>query len=201
MVSSGMRPMVSGGWERVGLYGWLAVLIGFAGVIALLQPGTDAFSFWTLLPLTGAFFYAWAHIITRAKCQSHPLITLALSVNLTLLIAGLSMSFLFLNWRPDESLVQSYPYLFGEWKSVGASQWAILVVLAFLSIVISVLLAGAYRVAAPSKVAIFEYAYLVFVVGWDIMIFATTPDFVMLAGMAMIIMAGTMIIRREASRK
>ncbi|MCP5074524.1 MAG: EamA family transporter [Rhodobacteraceae bacterium] len=44
--------------EPVGRLGWVGVILGFAGVLVLLQPGTDAFSPWTLLPIIGAVFYA-----------------------------------------------------------------------------------------------------------------------------------------------
>jgi len=59
--------------EPVGVRGWIAVLVGFSGVLVLLQPGTEAFSPWALLPVIGATFYALAHVTTRAKCQSVPL--------------------------------------------------------------------------------------------------------------------------------
>ncbi len=71
--------------EAVGPRGWLGVGLGFAGVVLLLQPGTDAFSFWTLLPILGAAFYAVAHITTRAKCQDVSLAALALSQNVVML--------------------------------------------------------------------------------------------------------------------
>ena len=55
--------------EPVGPRGWLGVLLGFVGVLVLLRPGSDAFSFWALMPIIGAAFYALAHIVTRARCQ------------------------------------------------------------------------------------------------------------------------------------
>ncbi len=44
--------------ERVGKVRWLAVIIGFLGVILILQPGQDAFSLYSILPLFAAVFYA-----------------------------------------------------------------------------------------------------------------------------------------------
>ncbi|MCV0426419.1 MAG: DMT family transporter, partial [Roseibium sp.] len=66
--------------ETVGRSGWLGVFLGFLGVVVLLQPGTDTFSVWSLLPITGAAFYALAHIITRTRCQHVPLTALSLSL-------------------------------------------------------------------------------------------------------------------------
>jgi drug/metabolite transporter (DMT)-like permease len=50
--------------ESVGIRGWIAVFAGFSGVVILLQPGTDAFAPWAVLPVMGAVFYALSHITT-----------------------------------------------------------------------------------------------------------------------------------------
>ncbi|WP_282605544.1 DMT family transporter [Pelagibius sp. Alg239-R121] len=186
--------------EAVGLRGWIAVFVGFAGVIILLQPGTDAFSPWVLLPVIGAFFYALSHVTTRTKCQSLPLITLALSVNLVMLAAGLIMSVVLVLWQPGEELVRSYPYIFGTWSPVGTSEWLVLGLLAVLAVAIAMLLAGAYQAAPPSVVATFEYGYLVFVAMWDYFFFATSPSGSTILGMLMIIGAGFMVLRRGQTK-
>lgn len=182
--------------ERVGPRGWVAVFLGFAGVVVLLQPGSDAFSPWALLPVMGAFFYALSHITTRTRCQSLSLATMALSVNLTMFAAGAVMSLVILFWQPDDGLVRAYPYLFGTWSPVGPSEWLVLGLLAVLAVAIAMLLAGAYQAAPPSIVATFEYSYLVFVVIWDLLFFATSPSGTTLLGMAMIVGAGLMVLRR-----
>ena len=40
--------------ERVGVYRWSAVIVGFLGVLIMLQPGTANFSIYGLASLTGA---------------------------------------------------------------------------------------------------------------------------------------------------
>lgn len=182
--------------EPVGRRGWAAVLIGFAGVIVLLQPGSDAFSPWTLLPVVGAFFYALSHVTTRSRCQDVSPAALGLSVNLTMLAGGALVSAIILLWPPDEALVQATPYLFADWSPVGTSEWLFLALLACLAVAIAILLAGAYQSAPPATVATFEYSYLVFAVIWDFALFATAPSGAVLAGMAMIVGAGMMVLRR-----
>lgn len=182
--------------EAVRPRGWAAVLIGFAGVIVLLQPGSDAFSPWALLPLAGAFFYALSHITTRTRCQSVPLPSLALSVNLVMMAAGLIVSAVILFWQPGDDLVRANPYLLADWSLVGLSEWLVLAVLAAFAVAIAILLAGAYKAAPPSVVATFEYSYLVFVAIWDFLFFATSPSGTTLLGMVMIVGAGLMVLRR-----
>ena len=182
--------------ELVGGLGWMAVLVGFVGVVVSLQPGTDAFSLWAVLPVVGACFYALAHTITRSKCQRVPLAAMALSLNLVMLLAGLIMSGLMFAWQPDTPLTSAYPYLFGSWSSVGLQEWLILGLLAVLTIIISMGMAGAYQAAPPQIISTFEYSYLIFVATWDLLFFNTSPTAATLIGMLLIICAGIMVLGR-----
>ena len=182
--------------ERVGKSGWFAVFIGFAGVIVLLQPGSDAFSLWTLLPVLGAAFYALAHITTRTKCQGVPAGAFALSQNLIMLFAGLIVSSVLVLLKPQGETANAYPYLFGMWSKVSLNDWLVLALLAVFAIAISMLLAGAYQAAPPAIVSTFEYSYLVFVALWDILFFDNSPTAVTITGMALIVTAGLLTLRR-----
>jgi drug/metabolite transporter (DMT)-like permease len=183
--------------EPVGPLGWLGVVLGFAGVVVLLQPGTDAFSPWTLLPIIGAAFYALAHITTRTKCQNVPVAALSLSQNVVMLSAGLVISVLLFLLQPHGEIAQAYPYIFGVWSEVGLTDWLVLALLAGFAIVIGMMLAGAYQAAPPAIVSTFEYSYLVFVAVWDILFFGIAPTIASVSGMALIVIAGMLVIRRK----
>ncbi len=180
--------------EKVRPFGWIGVFVGFAGVVVLLQPGTDAFSAWALLPVLGAAFYALAHIITRTKCQEVPLAAVALSQNTVMLLAGVMISLVLVIVRPQGELIDAYPYIFGIWSSVEITDWLILAMLAGFSIGIAVLLAGAYRAAPPAVIATFEYSYLVFVAAWDFLFFGLALSGATGAGMVMIVSAGVLVL-------
>lgn len=186
--------------EPVGRRGWIGVLVGFAGVILLLRPGTDTFSLWALLPLLGACFYALSHVTTRVRCQSVPLPSMALSLNFVMLTAGLIVSGILLLWQPGEELARSYPYLFGNWSAVGISEWLVLGLLAVLTVAIGLGIAGAYQAAPPSIIATFEYVYLGFVALWDVLFFGISPNLVSIVGMVLIVGAGTLVLRRGSSK-
>ncbi|MEO1492073.1 MAG: DMT family transporter [Pseudomonadota bacterium] len=186
--------------EPVRILGWIGVLIGFAGVIVLLQPGTDAFSAWALLPVIGAAFYALAHIITRAKCQDVSLDAIALSQNAMMLLAGLGVSLALLGGQPQGALADAYAYIFGGWSRVSTMDWLILAVLAGFSIGIAVLLAGAYRAAPPAVIATFEYSNLVFVAAWDVLFFRVSLSGATVAGMVMIVVSGLLVLGSKAKR-
>ncbi|WP_108879401.1 EamA family transporter [Anderseniella sp. Alg231-50] len=185
--------------EAVGRLGWIGVLLGFVGVVVLLQPGTDAFSPWALLPIIGAAFYALAHITTRARCQNVPLAALSLSQNIVMLLAGIVVSILLISLQPPAEMVEVYPYIFRGWSTVDPTDWLVLLLLAGFAVVLGMMLAGAYQAAPPSVVATFEYSYLVFVAVWDILFFDTAPTVTSITGMILIVVAGLLVLHRKSS--
>lgn len=185
--------------EAVGPLGWVGVLLGFTGVVVLLQPGTDAFSAWAVLPVIGAAFYALAHITTRTKCQNIPLSAMTLSLNLIMLTAGLIASGVLAWLQPEGEIVNAYPYIFGTWSTIEFTDWLVLALLAGFAIIIGMLLAGAYQTAPPSIVSTFEYSYLVFVAIWDILFFGISPTVTSITGMILIVGAGLLVLYRKSS--
>ena len=182
--------------EPVGGRGWIAIALGFTGVLFVLQPGTDAFTLWAVLPVFGGFLYALTNVTARSKCQDVPSAAMALSVNLALLLAGAMATGVILVWQPAETLVGLYPYLFSGWSAIDATAWLVVAVLAVLVVAIQMGLAGAYQSAPPSIVATFDYSYLIFVAVWDYLIFATAPNALAAFGILLIVAAGLLVIRR-----
>ena len=180
---------------------WIAILVGFAGVLVLLRPGTDAFSPWAALPVAGAVLYAMAHVITRLKCQAVPLVAMALSLKLVMMVAGLGVSLVVLIWTPDASLVVANPYLLAEWQPVGTTNWFVLGLLAILTILIGLGMAGAYKATSPSTVATFEYSYLVLVAFWDVLFFGISPSIISIVGIVLIVGAGTAVLHGGRDNK
>lgn len=83
------------------------------------------------------------------------------------------------------------------------TDWMVLASLAGFTIVIGMLLAGAYltgvyKVAPPSTVATFEYSYLVFAALWDIIFFNSFPTVLSVTGMLFIVAAGLLELRGRA---
>ena len=74
--------------ERVGARGWLAVALGFAGTLLILQPGAGAFNRWSLLPVAAAVCYAIAMVLTRGRCREERPLILALWLHLGFVVAG-----------------------------------------------------------------------------------------------------------------
>ena len=183
--------------EPVSMRGWIAIAMGFCGVLVILQPGADAFSLWAILPVFGGFLYALSNVTTRSKCQSVSPAALALSLNLVLLLVGVAMSATLWFWQPASDLTRASPFLFAQWSFIGASEWGVMLMLAGFTVVIGMALAAAYQSAPPATVATFDYSYLVFMALWDVLFFATAINGKTAIGILLIVSAGLLVMRRR----
>ena len=111
-------------------------------------------------------------------------------------LAGFVVSGLILWLQPSGGVFEAFPYVFGQWSAITTTDILVLLVLAAFAVGNGMLLAGAYLAAPPATVATFEYSYLVFVAIWDIVFFALMPSAPSILGMAMIVCAGLLVIRR-----
>jgi drug/metabolite transporter (DMT)-like permease len=185
--------------EPVGLQRWIAILIGFMGVLVILRPGTAAFSWLTLLPILSAIFYALAAIVTRTRCIDERPLALSLALNLSFLLAGAVASTAIALWTPSASVVDANPFLFGYWSAMGIREWQIIGMLAVLIVAVSAGVAKAYQCAPPAIIATFDNSYLVFAAFWSFAIFSDMPDAATIVGMILIAGAGLLVISQRSS--
>ena len=79
--------------ERAGMARWSAVVLGFAGVLCVVQPSGDDFNAWSLLCLLGTLFHAARDLMTRRVDPAIPsiIITLATALAVTVLAGCLTL--------------------------------------------------------------------------------------------------------------
>jgi drug/metabolite transporter (DMT)-like permease len=188
--------------EPVGPRRWTAIVLGFVGILVILRPGTEAFSYLTLLPIASAVAYALAAIVTRAKCIEERPLVLSLALNVGFLIVGAIATAAIVIWAPAESQAAAYPFLLGRWTAMGVREWGIILLLALLIVAISSGVAKAYQSGPPAVIATFDYTYLVFAAFWSFVIFSDLPDTMTVIGMLLIAGAGMLAISpaRKARR-
>ena len=131
--------------EKVGMKGWVAVAIGFIGVLWILKPQAGDFNVYALLPLASAIFYACAMILTRTKIRDESGLVLVLSLNVAFLIVGAVGTLAVAFWAPTKAQVVSNPFLLGEWSVLGLQETITIVVLATLVTTSSLLATIAYQ--------------------------------------------------------
>jgi drug/metabolite transporter (DMT)-like permease len=186
--------------EPVGVRRWVAIVVGFVGVLVILRPGTEAFSWLTILPVLSAVLYALAAVVTRAKCASENPLALSLALNLCFLAAGaIGSALIVIRGATPEGA--AYPFLLGAWSSMGVHQWALIAVMACLIVATSAGVAKAYQSGPSSIIATFDYSYLVFAVLWSFVFFSELPDPATAIGMLLIAGAGLLAIARPGATR
>ncbi len=183
--------------EHIRPLGWLAIGLGFTGVLIMLRPGADDFSLTALLPLVGAILYALSMVLTRAKCQQESPLVLGLSLHLTIFIVGAVASIGFPLLWPDALQNTGNQFIFGTWTDMGIVQWLAMSALAVAAVIGAVGGAYAYQNGPSATVATFDYSYLAFLTVWGILFFAEIPDIFTLSGMALIVTAGVLAVRQK----
>lgn len=182
------------GGETVGRSQWAGVFLGFVGIILVLRPGGDTFVWAALLPILSAILYAVAMILTRTKCRNEHPATLALGLNATFIIVG-GIGLLIGLALPFEVS----GFLSPNWTAMKFGDWQTTAILASLILVASVGTAVAYQAAPASTVGTFDFAYVGFALIWGALFFGERPDNVALAGIALIVIAGVLAVRRSGS--
>lgn len=167
--------------ERVGARRWLAVLVGFLGVMVMLRPGTAALRVEALLPLTAALCYAFVMLISRKLPREEP-------------VAGI------LFWTALIGALATAVALPFDWQTPTPRDWGLFLFLGVMGSLTMLLLTLAYRHAPAAVIAPFDYTLLLWglLLGW--LIWRELPDPGIWPGAAILIACGLYITHRETRR-
>ena len=187
----GLSALVLG--NRITVLHWLAITLGFIGLILILRPMGTGFTPLVLMPVAAALFYALAAILTRARCETVPPAVLALWLNLACLAGGVLLGLVRLILpTPDWAF-----FLFGPWHSMAMQDWALIVALSLLIIGVGLGLAKAYQSPRPEVIAAFDYCYMIFVVFWAFVFFGEIPDGWTAVGTLLIVAGGLGVLMAD----
>lgn len=163
--------------EHIDARRWLAIAVGFAGVLIIVRPGSAAWQPALLLPVAGATFYALFQMLTRAVAAHDPVTTSVFYAPLVgAVLLGLAMPFL--------------------WLAPDLAQLGLMLAIGVLGAAGQASLTKAVQAAAASVVSPFQYTQLIWVTGAGFVLFGTLPDRWTLAGAAVIIVSGLYLLRR-----
>jgi len=182
--------------EKVLRKGWVAIVLGFAGVLVVLKPDAEDFNAYGLLPILAAALYAVAMVLTRTKCVYESPLVLSLVLNLAFIVVGTAATLGLAVLGLSATRGETNPFLFGPWIPLGLEEWLVLGALAAAIVIGSIGAAIAYQLAPSSIVATFDYSYLAFATLWGLLLFAEIPDMLTVLGMIMITSAGVLATRR-----
>jgi drug/metabolite transporter (DMT)-like permease len=187
--------------ERVGLYRWAAVLIGFMAVIYMLKPGSSIFQLASAMPLFSAFCYSFIPIINRRIGTSQSALTMGIYAIMIYLILILVTSLLVYAIPQPDTDSDILLSLFRPWQLFTATDLWINLLSGCLFTVGLLGITQAYRIAIVSTVAPFEYSYLIWASLIGYLYFGDVPGRETIIGGLVVVACGCFIIYRENRSK
>jgi drug/metabolite transporter (DMT)-like permease len=178
--------------DRISRNSWIAILLGFSGVLLILRPNASDFNWFALMPVAAAALYASAMIITRTKCRAENPLALALALHLSFIAVG-AIATIWLRLEQDTGQVG---FLMAPWSAMDSMAWVAIGVLAIAALLGSILTAYAYQNAPPSLVGTFDFSYVAFAIIWGVLLFSEIPDLLSGIGIAVIVTAGVLAVRQ-----
>ncbi len=182
--------------DEIGWLGWLAILLGFIGVILILEPRAEDFNRYALLPICSAILYALAMILTRSKCRLESVPVLSLWLNFTMIVIGIIGTIFVMVLNSSPSVVSEQKFLLGSWSSMGATEWSVIGLLAIAILIGSLGAAFAYQNGVPATIATFDFAYVGFAALWGFFLFHETLTLKTITGIMLIVIAGILAVRK-----
>lgn len=167
--------------DRVGIWRWSAVGIGFVGVLMIMRPGEGVLNIYAFLPLVAAFCYALSSVTVRKITEDVP----SAVINLYSIAVSLAASTLFM-------LASS-----GFKPIASGTDWAWLIAMGAAGGTGVLCLIMAYRRTRPSNLAPFDYFGILFSFGLGWIFFAEAPFDRLFPGVILIVAGGLLIVWRE----
>lgn len=162
--------------ERIGWRRWMAVLIGFVGVVIALRPSTAMLAWPSIFGLLGSLGFAMTLVLNRQlrKTSDATLVT----------------------WQAVVALVVGAILAIGHWKAMTLGELASLLLLGVIASTGHLLIARSLKMAPASVLAPLQYTLLIWAVilGW--LFFGDLPDPQTWVGAAIIIGSGLFIFHR-----
>jgi drug/metabolite transporter (DMT)-like permease len=170
--------------ERVRIYRWSAVFLGFSGVLVMLLPQLDigrsagSATVGMVMGLVGAVFAAGSSIQTRALTTSESTSSIVLYFSLICTVAGLA----------------TWPL---GWLMPNGPELVALIVIGICGGVAHILLTESYRLAPASLIAPFDYTSMLWALVLGFLVFGEVPSVLVFVGAGIIASAGLFVIWRE----
>ena len=164
--------------EKVGFRRWLAVVIGFLGILIILRPGFDEWNPILILPLLGALGFAVYLVLTRMAARHD-------SVGTSAFFTGI-VGFIVLSFMVP-----------AQWEVPTVQEWGWLIVASILGLVAHISIMKGLTLSEASALQPFNYIVLVWATFLGFVVFDDIPDLITCAGAGVIVASGLYAWNRE----
>ncbi|MBO0904538.1 DMT family transporter [Jiella sonneratiae] len=163
--------------EKVGWRRWLAILLGFAGVVVALRPSAASLSLPSLFALAGSLAFAMTLVLARVLRRTSDAVLVG--------------------WQTLAALVAGLLFTLTTWQTPSGFELAALLLLGVVSCAAHLLITRSLKLAPASLLAPLQYTLLVWAVVFGIVFFGNLPTPQVLVGAGIIIVAGLFIFHRQ----
>ena len=168
--------------EKVGIFRWIAVLIGFIGVIFISEPGFKNLNYLYLLPLIFCTGMAFVTITIRKLSTTEPIWLISIFFSITILIASLT----------------TIPF---GWIMPTPKDFVLLALIGITGGSANLFLTQSYKLSEVSLVAPLKYLSLIFAIIFGYLIWNEIPTLKTLIGASLVVFASLIIFKREIYHK
>lgn len=163
--------------ERIGWRRWLAIMVGFIGVIIALRPSSAMLSWPSIFALLGSFGFSMVIVFSRVLKD----------ISDTVLVT----------WQTFGALVVGLVLTLFHWVEPTMLQWGAMALLGIVSCCGHLLIARSLKLAPASVLAPLQYTLLLWGIIFGIIFFNNYPDPYIIIGAVIIIFAGLFIFHRK----
>ena len=168
--------------EKVGVYRWMAVVVGFIGILVISEPGFTSMNLYYLYPIVFCLGLSYVAIAIKQLSSSEPVWLISFYFSVSIMI----LSFFTI---PQGWLLPSVKDLF------------LLSTLGILGGLANLWLTQSYKFADVSLVTPLKYLALVFAIFFGYIIWNEVPTFKTLIGSLLVIISSVIIFKREIQLK
>ena len=168
--------------ERVGLFRWLAVIIGFVGILVITEPGISELNIYYIFPIIFCLGLSYVAITIRQLSTTEPVWLISFYFSLSIMI----LSFL------------TIP---SGWVYPSFKDFVLLSFVGIFGGVANLWLSQSYKYSEVSLVTPLKYLALVFAIIFGYFIWGEIPTLKTLIGAFLVIISTLIIFRREIYKK
>ena len=165
--------------EKVGFYRWLAVSVGFIGIIVISEPGYNSLNLFYIYPIIFCFGLSYVAIAIRKLSTTEPVWLIGLYFSISIMI----MSF--------------FTLINQEWIMPNLGDLFLLSMIGILGGLANLWLTQSYKFSEVTLVTPLKYLALVFGIIFGYLIWDEIPTIKTLIGSGLVIISSIIIFRRE----
>ena len=168
--------------EKVGFYRWLAVIIGFIGIVVITKPGFGSLNIYYIYPIIFCLGLSYVAIAIRQLSTTEPVWLISLNFSVAITLASL------------------FTIPFG-WVMPEGKDLLLLCMIGFLGGFANLWLGQSFKLSEVSLVSPLKYLALVFGIIFGYFIWDEIPTLKTLLGALLVVFSSLIILRREIHHK